>query len=312
MIQSINSSANLFLNGLSKLQSVIDSDVARVSSGFRISQPSDAPDQISPLLQLQASLSHNQAVAGNLNRVQAELTGADQAVSSALQLLDEARSVASQGVSSTSSAATRNDLAQQVQALQQSMVGLANTQVAGRYVFSGDQDSAQPYALDLNQASTVPQNGVDRLLASPTATRQIEVADRSSLNPDQTAQNLFDHRNADDSLASDNVFAALNSLRTALTNNDQAGIAAAQTSLQTAQTYLNAKEIFYGTTQDQITAATNQISTENTGLQTQISAIRDTAVAATAIELTSAETNSQAALSAEGKRPNSTLFDFLA
>ncbi len=311
MIPTLGSSANLFLNGLSRLQSLINTDVERISSGFQINQPSDAPDQISPLLQLQASFSHNQALASNLTRVQADVTGADQAMSSAIQLLDQARSVAAQGVNSTSTVSTRAGLAQQVQSIQQSMVGLASTQVGGRYVFSGDQDTSQPYSLDLNQPSTVPQNGVDRLITSQTATRQVELADGISIVPDQTAQDLFDHRNADDSLAPDNVFAALNSLRVALTNNDQAGIAAAQSSLQTASAYLNSKEIFYGTAENQMTAAANQISTESTDLQQQISAIRDTDVAQTAIELTSAETNSQAALSAQAKRPNSTLFDFL-
>jgi flagellar hook-associated protein 3 FlgL len=314
MIPSLNPSANLFLDGLSRIQSTITTATAQLSSGYRISQPSDAPDQISPLLQFQASLNHNQTTVSNLNRVQADVSSADQALSTAIQLLDQARSIGAQGASGTTTDATRANLAQQIQTIQEQMVGLANTQVAGRYVFGGDDDTTQPYAVDLNQPVTVPQNGVDRLFTPPsTATRQIESSGHSFITVDQTAQDLFDHRNAsDDSLATDNVFAALNTLRVALqTPNNQTAITAAQTSLQTASSYLDSKETFYGNTQNRIAAAVSQINSENVNLQQQITNIRDTDVVQTALELTAAETQNQAAMAAEAKMPHTSLFDFL-
>ena len=312
MIPSLSPSSNSFLNGIDRLQTTINLATERISSGYRINQPSDAPDQISPLLQLQANLAHNQTVTANLNTLQADVTSADQAISSALQLLDQARSIGAQGATGTTSAATQAQLADQIQSIQEQMVTLANTNVAGRYIFSGDQSSSAAYQLDLNQPANVPQNGVDRLLTVPvTATRQIELSDRTFTNVDLTAQDLFDHRNTDDSLAADNVFAALNSMRIALANNNQPGINAAQTALETSSSYLNAKETFYGNATNRITAAQNQITTENNDLTQQISNIRDTDVAQTALALTAAETQSQAALAAEAKIPRSTLFDYL-
>src|ERR1017187_8203337 len=127
MISSLSPSTNLFLNGLSRLQSVINTTTAQLTSGYRISQPSDAPDQIGPLLQLQANLSHNQAVLENLSNVQATVSGADQAVSSAIQLLQQATSLGAQGANWTTTAATRTDLAQQVESIQEQMVALADT-----------------------------------------------------------------------------------------------------------------------------------------------------------------------------------------
>jgi flagellin-like hook-associated protein FlgL len=504
MIPSLSPSVNQFLNSLSQLQSAINTATAQLSSGYRISQASDAPDQISPLLQLLAGLNHNQAVASNLATVQANVSSADGAVSTALQLLNEAESLGSQGANSTASQTTRTNLAQQVEGIQEQMVALANTAVNGQYIFSGDQSGIQPYALQLtnpvqvgqtaaasvvpptdtavfqiqtasglntisitgqtgdtlqsqlselntqlaslgiaaslsptgylqlqssnafsvsaqatgaaslinnaapetadntglnsyqftgqagggshveitvggisaiatlsnpaaptqadvnaindaiqaqgisgvsavldqttpntisfqgaasfsisddhassgayvldgnSNPAPVPANGVARLVVA-TTTAQIELADRSFTTYTQTAQTLFDHRNPDDSIATDNVFAALNSLRIGLTNNDQSAITAAQTSLHTAFSYLNAQETFYGNTLTRITAATSQISTENTDLQQQISAIRDTNVAETALQLSSAEAQSQAALAAEGKMPHTSLFDF--
>jgi flagellar hook-associated protein 3 FlgL len=313
MVPSLNSSTNSFLNHLSRLEATINSVSAQLSSGHRINQPSDAPDQVSPLLELEAGLAHNQRVASTLVRVQAEVSTADSAVSTAMQLLDQTLSLAAQGASSTATAATRTELAQQVLSIQEQMVGLADTRVAGRYIFGGDQDVSAPYALDLNQPSTVPQNGVDRLSNVPvTATRRIELSNRLPAAVDQSAQDLFDHRMADDTLASDNVFAALNSLRLALAGNNSAGITAAQASVEAASAYLNSKQSFYGAALNRITNATAELNAQNADLQQQISAIRDTDMVQAAVELTSAQTQNQAALSAQAKLPRNTLFDFLA
>jgi flagellar hook-associated protein 3 FlgL len=305
MIPSLSPSSNLFLDNLNRLQDKISNVTAQVSSGYQISQPSDAPDQISPLLQLQASLSHNQAVSENLTNVKAQVTGADQAVGSAIQLLDQALSLGAQGANATTTAATDASLSQQVQGIQQQLVSISNTQVAGVYVFSGDQATSPSYAYDPTQPT-----GVQRLI-TPSATSQVELADGTTANVELTAGDLFDERNADDSIAPGNVFAAVNSLAVALQNNDQAGITAAVTSLQTASSYLNSQETFYGNTENRIASAITQISTENTSLQQQISNIRDTNEVQAALTLTSAETQQQAAMAAEAKRPNTSLFDFL-
>jgi flagellar hook-associated protein 3 FlgL len=304
MIPSLSPLSNLFLDSLNRVEQEIQTVTAQVTSGYRIAQPSDAPDQISPLLKLQASLQHNKAVSQTLSTVQAQVSGADQTVTTALQLLDQALSIGAQGASSTATAATRLSLVSQVQGLQQQMVSLADTEVAGHYVFSGDQDTSPSYCYD---SAT---NTVQRLI-TPTATRQVELANKTTSAVDQTAQDLFDHRNADDSTAPDNVFAALSALAGALQNNDQAGIAAAESSLQTASSYLNSKQTFYGAVENRLASAISQIATENTSLQQQISSIRDTDEVQAALTLTSAETEQQAALAAEAHRPHSSLFDFL-
>ena len=59
------------------------------------------------------------------------------------------------------------------------------------------------------------------------ATRLIQDSNGVVFAVSKTAQDLFDHRNPDDSFAADNVFAAVNNLRLALANNDQAATLAA-------------------------------------------------------------------------------------
>lgn len=305
MIPSLNPSTNLFLTELSRVQATISITTEQVTSGYRINQPSDDPDQISPLLQLQANLNQNQTISQNLTVIQPEAASADQAIGSAIQLLDQALNAGAQGANSTATQQSRTILAQQVQAIQQQMVSIANTQVSGRYIFSGDQSQSPSYSYDASQT-----NGVQRLI-TPAATRQVQLGNNSTITLDQTAQNVFDARNLDDSYATGNVFAALNALSVALSSNSEPDTVTAQSMLESASSYLNVQEGSYGNAQNRIAASITQLATEKTTLQQQISAIRDTDVVQAALQLTSAETQSQAALAAEGKLPHTSLFDFL-
>ena len=59
------------------------------------------------------------------------------------------------GANSTATAASRAILAQQVAGLQQTLVGISNTNYNGRYIFSGDQTPAPAYQLDSSQPDGV-------------------------------------------------------------------------------------------------------------------------------------------------------------
>jgi flagellin-like hook-associated protein FlgL len=103
----------------------------------------------------------------------------------------------------------------------------------------------------------------------------------------------------------------LNSLRTALLNNDTAGITAAQSMVQQASTHLNDSQSFYGNVENQIQSATAYTTTYSTQLQTQIGGIEDADVASEATELTEANTQLQAAFEAQAKIPTTTLFSYM-
>ncbi len=220
--------------------------------------------------------------------------------------MERVTSLASQGVNSTETASQRASIATEVTGILNQLVGLSQTSVQGRFVFSGDQDQSPQYQINLSNA-----NGVDRLMTA-TATRQVQDASGVGFTLGQTAQNIFDHRNSDDSLAPDNVFAAVNSLRVALTNNDQAGIATALNSLHTASDYLGTQLAFYGSVQSRIADATDFSSKQQTQLQIDLSGVQDADVTQAALQLAQSTTQLQTALSAEAKIPRTSLFDFLA
>jgi flagellin-like hook-associated protein FlgL len=177
--------------------------------------------------------------------------------------------------------------------------------VQGRYIFSGDDDQNPSYQLDLSAP-----NGVDQLTTAG-ATRQVQNPEGGTFQASLTAQQIFDDQNSDGSSAPDNVFNALNSLRTALLNNDQTGISTSQSLLQQASTHLNNSQAFYGNVENQIQSATSFAATYSTQLTTQISNIEDADVTGAATELTAANTQLQAAFEAQAKVPTTSLFSFL-
>jgi flagellin-like hook-associated protein FlgL len=306
MVSSLSPASQIFLADLARLESRTTAAQEQILSGFKVETAADAPDQISQLLQLESQLAANAQAGTNLTNVKAEVDTGESAVSTAIQLLDQANTLGAQGASSTVTAAARTGIAAQVQSIQDQLVRITATTAQGRYIFGGDQDAAAPYQLNLANA-----NGVDRLTNS-AATRQIQDAGGASFSVAQTAQDIFDHRNPDDSLASDNVFAALNSLRVALTNNDTPGIATAISALHTSASHVNSELSAYGVAQDRVAAAIGDQQNRAVALKGQISTIRDADQTAAVLALGAGSTQQQAALAGEAKISKENLFSFLA
>ena len=195
MINSIDAAAQIFLTNVSRVQAQIDTASRQLSSGLKISQPSDAPDELSNLLRIRADLARSTEIGKNLAQVKTQTDTAESSLETATQLLDRAAVLATQGSNTSQTAADRADSAQEVQGILQQLVGLSQTTVQGQFVFSGDQDQTPSYDLNLANA-----NGVDRL-TTPTASRQVEYASGVTFPAAHTAQDIFDHRNPDDSLA---------------------------------------------------------------------------------------------------------------
>jgi flagellar hook-associated protein 3 FlgL len=305
MITNIDPEAALFLADVNRVQQALSQATAQVSSGLKINVASDAPDQIDSLLQLRADQASNTQVQSNLTLAQTDAQSADSALGASILLMDRAVTLATQGATATATASTNADLAQEVQSLQQEMVSYSQTQVTGRYIFSGDLNGSPSYALDLNSP-----NGVDQL-SNAAATVQIQNPAGGSFPASKTAQEIFDDQNADGSSATDNVFAALNTLRLALLNNNSTAIGNSITNLQAASDHLNSMQAFYGTVEDQIQDANNFSSGYDTQLQTEIGQTQDADVTAAATELTQANTALQAAYQAQGEMPKTSLFQFL-
>jgi flagellar hook-associated protein 3 FlgL len=306
MISSLDGSSQLFLANVNQVQDHLAKVNREITSGKKINQASDAPDQVESLLQLRADEQHNQQIQSNLALAQTSAQSADDALAAAIQLMDRAVTLAAQGATSTTDTAGRQSLAQVVQALQSQMVAYSQTTVQGRYIFSGDSPQTAVYSYD-----STGTNGVDQL-ATVSGTLLVEHPAGGSFLAAKTATEIFDQRNSDGTVAAGNVFAALSSLQTALANDDPASVTQAMDSLKAASEHLNSMQAFYGAVETRIQDAQTFAGQHDTQLQTQLSQKEDADVTGDTLDLNQSQIHLQAAFQMQASMPRKSLFDYLA
>jgi flagellar hook-associated protein 3 FlgL len=305
MITGLNASNDQFVTSVDNMQTALNNAENQLSTGYRVNQASDAPAEVGDIFEARAALSSENQTIQNLNAVQANVQAGDNGVQSAVQLLQNAATLGSEGASTTVTQAQRNALATQVQSVLSQLVGISATQVNGVYIFGGDASGSAPYQLD----PTSP-TGVDQLT---TAQATAETADPTGITfqTSMTAQQLFDAQDAMGNPTAQNAFAALNNLQLALQNGNTTAISTAISNIQTASDYLNQQLGFYGAAENRISSAIDLAQKFQVQTQTQLSNLQDTDVTSVAVQVTQETTALDAAMSAEGKRPTSTLFDYL-
>lgn len=306
MISNLNSSSEAFLANMARVQRRMEDASRQTSSGKRVNVASDAPDEVDTILQLRTDAARNTQIQENLAEANADADAADAALTSATKLMDRARVLAAQGANFTVDAAGRQSIAGEVQSLLEQVVSISRTTVQGRYIFGGDQDSSPPYEVDLTSAT-----GAARLTNS-AATRRVEDSAGGTFAVNKSGTEIFDTRNAaDDTPASDNVFAAINNLRLGLLANNTAMITGAAGSIQVASDHLNTMQAFYGTVQNRITNATDYCASNDIQLKTELSQKEDADITAAALVVTQGNIQLQAAFQMQAKMPRTTLFDFM-
>jgi flagellar hook-associated protein 3 FlgL len=300
MISSLLPATQEFLNNVNRIAQQMSVAQTQLSTGLKVNVVSDSPDVISPLLQAQANLSSAQQITSNLGQVTTEVNTGEQALETATTLMDQVQSLSAEGATSTQTDSGRASIAQQLQSIEQQMVGLANTNVNGRFIFAGDTDQTQPYTFDATQTDPVST------YQGAASSRTIQAPNGTTFPVALTAQQIFDSTDP-----TTNLFTSINNMVTALNSNDQTAISTANSVLPGVSTYLNSQLAFYGTAQDAVTAATTSAGTLVTQLTTQISGMQDADETQSILNLTQAQTEQQAALQSYEQIPRTSLFDYL-
>jgi len=304
MITSINPGSTIFLSNLQQTEDRISQAERQLSSGLRVQVASDAPDQITSILQLRAQIAGVQQTQNNLATVTPLVNAGENAIEQAIQVLDTATSLAAQASGNTLSTTQMQQLVPQAQAVLQQLVSLSQTAVNGQYIFSGDQVAQPVYSL------TADGNGVQQNF-QPGSPGQIEDANGVPFSIGLTAPAIFDDRDANGNPTSNNVFSAVTGLLSALQNGDSTGVQNALGNIKSASSYLNGEASFYGAAQNSITAANSSAATTLTQLQQQLGNEQDADGVQASIDLQGALSALQAAMAAQGQNKPQSLFNYL-
>jgi flagellar hook-associated protein 3 FlgL len=300
MMARVDAAGTAFLDRLRELNGRMSRAERQVGGGKRLEVPSDAPDSVSSLMSAKSELARLGQTLANLGRFKTEVDAAEGTLQQAVALFDRVRTLGMTGASSIQTELTRKGIADEIGSLLERMAGLANTQVDGRFIFSGDGDQTASFQMDLTQ--TPPWSSYRGLAASRQAIHPTGVTFRVSLD----AGTIFD--NADPAL---NVFTAIEDLRQALLNNDEPAMKAALASEGEVAAHLNSMLTFYGNVQSQIQEAVQTGNGMKLRLRTQVSGLEDADLTEAIVELQQVRFTQQAALEVRSKAPRSSLFDYL-
>lgn len=299
--EAMNASSARFLETMRQLESRLARTQREVSTGKRITTPSDGPDSISTLLQARAGLARLDQIQSNLVRVKSETDGAEQALQNAVRLFDEVRTLGMSGANGVQTALTRQGIAGQIGSVLERLVAIANTNVGGRYVFAGDRDTDLAFP-PADLAATPPWGAYEGAPATRQALHPTGMMFRAGMSADE----IFTHPDP-----AKNVFAGIEALRQALIVNDEQAMRSALAPLADLSAHLNSALSFYGNVQSQIGEALDTGARLKLRLAAEVSGIEDADTTAAILESQQLMYQREAALRMRGTMPQRSLFDFL-
>jgi flagellar hook-associated protein 3 FlgL len=235
----------------------------QLATGQRVNQPSDDPAayaQTEVLSQQSSAITNDVSVA---TQAQSQLSTIDSALSSTGNALDSAVQLATQGADATISTSQMADLGQEVNGLLAQVIGIANTQYDGAYVFSGDQVLTVPFS-----AAGVYSGG--------TNTNSVVLSDGTSIQLNFNGQSIFGD-------ATTGPIGTLTALAAALNAGNQSAVAATLPQLQAAIQQIATARAGIGTTIDTASAEATNGNSNLVTLASAINNVSGTDVAKTAL-----------------------------
>ena len=149
-----------FLTSLNTLESNLATTQNQISTGLAFTTPAQNPAAAGTVNTYDQVLSQSQQYTTNANSAQSNLNVEDNALTQVQNQLQTLRSLALEANSGTLSPQNLSALATQVSQIQQTLVGLANTQNGnGEYIFAGYAAQNQPFAQTASGASYAGDQG---------------------------------------------------------------------------------------------------------------------------------------------------------
>ena len=134
---------------------------AEVSSGLRVTRPSDSPSDAAGIVRSRSDLREIARFRSNLELVQAELRSVDGALSQVGDVLNRAAVLAAQAANDAQGdpAGARDIVRGEIEVIFRHLISLANSTHSGKSVFAGSTDDLTPFVTDSNHPDGVRYQG---------------------------------------------------------------------------------------------------------------------------------------------------------
>jgi flagellar hook-associated protein 3 FlgL len=283
-------------SSLSRLQQTQE----QLSSGRRLSRPSDSPVDTVAAMQLRAERKQSDQLARNIDDGMAWLNTSDQALSQTNTVLTRIRSLVLAGSNSTNGPDERRAMATEVDQLREAVLGMANTQYLGRPVFAGTQDTATAFD-PATGAYTGNTATVKRTVSPDSGSGTLAV----SVTGDQAFTTLLHDPSAAGGAG------VLERISNALRSGDPTAMDAALDDLDTASEALRSTQTTVGARTNRLLTVQANGEVRSDAVAAKLASVEGIDLAKTITDLTLQQTAYQAALGAAAKVVQPSLMDFL-
>ena len=297
------------------------------STGLLVTKPSDDPAASSAILKVLSQQSANTQYATNINDGLGWLSTADSTMTSSENLVRQAKDLTIQAANSgTSSAASREAIAAQLEGVRDDLLNAANTKYNGRSIFAGTSDAATafdatstpPYAYSGTRTTTAADGttttsslgDVQRRIGSGPADTVTVSADGAAAFGSGASSVFQQIQDVIDALRSPGYDADTPDAVTGATPKDT--ITAGIDLLGTALTNLSTQHAVVGANYARMTSAKTQNATTATALESQRSGLQDADTTKTLLDLKTQELAYQTALQVTAQVLQPTLMSFLS
>lgn len=199
---------------LSTTSTTLNQLYIKSSTGEEVAKASDNPSAVGSIVSCRSDLVKGERYVENCKHVQDNLSTSEIYLNSVEELMTRAKEIAVAGANDSLSASDKATYADEVSQLQDELLDLANTQVAGKYLFAGYNDQTLPFS-----GTPVVYNGT-------SDHQMIEISPGATVAKNITGEELF--------MSPVNLFTALEDLQTALASGDSANVSAQLTPLEEA------------------------------------------------------------------------------
>ena len=190
---SENYITNMLVGSINRSREQVAKYSDEVSSGVKVQDPGDSP-VAGTISQLNSTIERVDSYKSRISTLTSMVTNQNDILSQVEDVIIRAEEIATQGANETVGTSSRTALAQEVFALRDQLVSLANSKFEGSYIFSGAADNTPAYSATTYQTGT--DGGLQRYVyttaAGSTETRDVRVTDTTSLTTNIPGNEVFD------------------------------------------------------------------------------------------------------------------------
>ncbi|MFA6989185.1 MAG: flagellar hook-associated protein FlgL [Candidatus Gastranaerophilaceae bacterium] len=310
---STNSINESILNYLNKNLSKLNDTVSEISTGKKINNVSDDVIDGMTIISSNNSLSAIDTYTKNINSANTEIDTTDSTLSEISNAIQSVTGLVTQASNSTYTADDLKAINNTIQSYKETILGLANTEYAGKYLFSGTNITNVAYTEDKTTGAII-YNGT---ASSGDYERKTEISDGVTVITNACGEDVFGystHTNSSGTtIPGKGLFDTLDKISKLLTANppDHVAISSTIDNLNNAlDTVTNTRSKLAGIS-TRLTMASDQLTTAKTNYTSRLSDAQDIDYASSISDLTATQTAYQASLSASSKIMKLSLLNYM-